>query len=276
MAAPFSWSRQPACHGLPSDSFTPTIVRMIKRTEFRRIAISIIAMLLPLVALAPAHAQSIEGTWDFRVDGTTIFRFEIEEGTDGEWLGEWHRPEVFNTDGNNFANMGGGVKSSPSMTGIEFLGQVELSFDDPRPGAVPDIFRFDLTGADTASMLYVGTDLAPYRLVRAGEGDPIGDWDASRVYRRRLPQEEPKEAETGIEPVIRTGGPTINFIDITPSNDAAASALPAAPLPAEEAEAVTAPDADEGEEAEAAEEPAVEEEDEAPVSLIGDDFLDGL
>ena len=147
-----------------------------------RFALALFALLLPL----SAHAQSLEGSWDLRVEGATVFRFEIEEGLDGEWLGQWQRPQQFNSNGNAFYNMRGGVKTTPSMTGILFLDMVELAFDDPRPGAIPDIFRFRLTGPDSAEMIYVGTDLAPYAMVRAAPGTPIGDWDATRVYRRTV------------------------------------------------------------------------------------------
>ncbi len=263
---------------------------------FKRIAQCIIAALLAVSALAPAHAQdtpgqSIVGTWDFRVDGTTIFRFEIEQAGDGEWLGEWQRPEVFNTDGNNFANLGGGIKSSPSMTGIEFLGKVELSFDDPRPGAVPDIFQFDLTGEDTVSMLYVGTELAPYQLVRAKEGDVIGDWDGGRIYRRNRPDLQAGEDEgpdtapataapvpqrDPLEPVSRRGS-SINFLKINPIEIS-----PAAVEPAEDATVDEIASEEERPEEEASEVPATTDADEVeeaqggPASLIGDDFLEGL
>ncbi len=255
-------------NGLQSRAFALTIAPM-----FKRIALPFLTLLLALVAAPAAHAQTIEGTWDFRVAGVTIFRFEIEEGTDGEWLGQWHRPESFNTDGNNFANLDGGVKSDPSMTGIEFLGQVELSFDDPRPGAVPDIFRFDLTSADTATMLYVGTDLAPYMLVRARDGDPIGDWDGTRIYRRRLPQPDVEEPDQGIDTIapitsgVSTGSGGITFIQVNPvapSDEPTAGDVAEAPLPEDQAG-----------ESEAAEEVGDEQAGESP-SLIGDDFLDGL
>jgi len=263
-------------NGLQCVAFTPTFPLM-----FKRIALALAALLMSLAASTPALAQSMEGTWDFRIDGTTIFRFEIEKSPEGEWLGEWQRPEQFNTDGDNFANMAGGVKSSDSMTGIEFLGQVELSFDDPRPGAVPDIFRFDLTGDDSATMHYVGTELAPYSLVRAAEEDVIGDWDAPRIYRRNPPRlliededEEEEEAGLSLEPLTIRRGPVINFLDLTPSDAASASAGEepagaAAEQPAADAEDAVA------EAAEAA--PETEEPVEAEgSSLLGDDFLDGL
>ena len=145
-----------------------------------RLLLALCALLLPL----RAQAQSIEGHWDLRIENTTVFRFDITEGQDGEWLGQWHRPERFNSDGNAFYNMRGPVKSTASMTGILFMNMVELAFDDPRPGAIPDIFRFRLLGPDSAEMTYVGTGLAPYALVRAAADAPIGGWDPARRLSR--------------------------------------------------------------------------------------------
>lgn len=198
-----------------------------------RLLLTLCAMLLPL----SAQAQTLVGSWDLRIDGVTVFRFDIAEGQDGEWLGQWHRPERFNSDGNAFYNMRGGIKTSPSMTGIVFLGMVELAFDDPRPGAIPDIFRFRQTGPDSAEMTYVGTGLAPYAIVRAAADARIGNWDATHRYSRVVP------GSVAAPPVV--------------------SPLPApgpAPAPVEE----PAPEAPEAPEAP------------APVSRIGRDFLEGL
>ncbi len=166
-----------------------------KRMMFKRLFLVLAALMLPL----SASAQTLEGSWDMRVDGTTVFRFTIEEGMDGEWLGQWQRPASFNSDGNAFYNMRGGVKTSPSMTGILFQGTVELAFDDPRPGAIPDIFRFRQTGPDSAEMTYVGTDLAPYPMVRAAASDTIGNWDAARIYRRTVPGARGEEVLPAVE-----------------------------------------------------------------------------
>ena len=165
--------------------------------KLRFLCLALLAALLPAgVHAQPAGAvsaadapviRSLVGAWDLRIDGATIFRFEIAEAGDGEWSGAWLRPDTFNSDGNAFYNIRGRVKASPSMTGITFRDTVELAFDDPRPGAIPDIFRFRLTGEDSAEMIYVGTDLAPYALVRADAADPIGSWDATRFYRRAVP-----------------------------------------------------------------------------------------
>ncbi len=157
----------------------------------QRLLIALALLVLPASALA----QDIEGSWDLRIDGTTIFRFDIAEGEDGEWLGTWHRPDRFRSDGNAFGGLSGPVEEVPSMAGYEFAGLVELSFDDPRPDAIPDIFRFRLIADEVVEMNYVGTDLAPYMLVRAGDGDPIGNWDADRVFRRSVPNGDASVAE---------------------------------------------------------------------------------
>ena len=145
-----------------------------------RFLLALAALLMP----AHAFAQDVAGTWDFRLDETTIFRFAIAEGEDGEWTGEWSRPANFNSDGNAFTQLRGGVETIDSAAGYEFEGDVELSFDDPRPGAVPDVFRFAEGPDDTLVMTYVGTDLAPYVLVRADADAPMGGWDEAATYRR--------------------------------------------------------------------------------------------
>ncbi len=153
-----------------------------------RLLLALFALLLPLGAAAQeTPPAAIAGEWDLRIDGATIFRFAIEPAGEGEWQGRWSRPQVFNSDGNAFYNIRPGVRSSSSMTGLAVGDAVELAFEDPRPGAIPDIFRFRLTGPDSVEMVYVGTGLAPYVLVRAAQGEGLGGWDATRVYRRVLP-----------------------------------------------------------------------------------------
>ncbi|MFC3100030.1 hypothetical protein [Altererythrobacter lauratis] len=158
-----------------------------------RLLLTFIALFVCVVS-APLAAQEdgdaapdgLAGAWDLQAGGVTIFRFHLEEPREGEWRGRWTRPQTFNSDGNAFYNIRPGIRTTASMTALEYQGAVELAFDDPRPGAIPDIFRFRLTGPDSAQMIYVGTDLAPYALVRAAEGDALGGWESGRVYRRTL------------------------------------------------------------------------------------------
>lgn len=134
---------------------------------------------LPLSALA----NDLEGTWALRIDNANIFTFEISEDADGEWQGVWTRPESFNSNGVVFAQLTGSERLQ-AMAALEFAETIELSFDDPRPGAVPDIFRFRQLSENQAEMTYVGTDFEPYPLVRVARETPIGPFDGNRIYDR--------------------------------------------------------------------------------------------
>lgn len=165
----------------------------------------ILALLLPLPAAAQSSEdQTLEGSWALEIDGTTIFRFDIEPAAkEGEWRATWSRPSSFASDGNRFAKLTGPPEQVKSMAGIQVDDQVELSFNDPRPGAIPDIFRFQLMGADAVEMVYVGTDLAPYTLERVEPSAPVGPWDKDEVYARPVPaeaDEEPEEPEEAAAP----------------------------------------------------------------------------
>ena len=163
----------------------------LSRVVFFRYARRMVARILFLFALllpAPAMAETLEGSWAFEVEGTVIFRFDIAPaGKDGEWRGTWNKPGSFASDGNNFQQLAGPPEQVKSMAGLEFDHEVELSFNDPRPDAIPDIFRFRLIDSDAAEMDYVGTDLAPYILERVSPATKLGPWDAERTYSRGVP-----------------------------------------------------------------------------------------
>lgn len=162
-----------------------------------RFLILLLALLLPLPVAAQDSPSTIEGTWALQIGPATIFSFEIEpvEGKAGEWRGTWSRPHKFATDGNRFSQMVLPARVVPSMAGIEVGEDVELSFDDPRPEAIPDIFSFRLIDVDAVEMTYVGTGLAPYTLNRVGKETPLGPFEAGAVYDRVLP--EPRKPEPG-------------------------------------------------------------------------------
>jgi hypothetical protein len=145
-----------------------------------------LALLLP----APAAAEPLEGSWALEVGGAEIFRFDITRDGDGKWHGTWSKPSSFASDGNNFSHLTGPAKRVPSMTALETPDGIELSFDDPRPGAVPDIFDFKPIDSDAVEMTYVGTKLAPYTLERVKPGAPLGPWDASATYSRQPPPQQ--------------------------------------------------------------------------------------
>jgi hypothetical protein len=157
---------------------------------------------LPLLALlfaTPAVADPLEGSWALDAGGATIFRFDLSKDVDGEWHGTWSKPTSFASDGNVFSHLTGPPKKVPSMTALETPNGIELSFNDPRPGAVPDIFDFKTIDEDAIEMLYVGTDLAPYTLQRVKADAPIGPWDPDAAYSRKAPPKAP-EAEPEAAP----------------------------------------------------------------------------
>lgn len=147
--------------------------------------VSRILLLLALLLASPvqALANEIEGAWALRIGDANIFIFEIEQTEASEWRGVWTRPERFASNGVVFAQMEGSEQLT-AMAALEFAGFVELSFDDPRPGAVPDIFRIRVTGENQAELIYIGTDFEPYPLVRVPPGTDLGPFDSTMIYDR--------------------------------------------------------------------------------------------
>jgi hypothetical protein len=145
----------------------------------------LIRWLIVLLAFlpVPAAAQDLAGSWALRIEGTTIFRFDIETAGDG-WKGTWWKPRSFASDGNNFGRLVGPPIEVTSGSGRALGEWAELSFPDPRPNAVPDVFRFRMIGGDRVEMIYADTGLAPYELVRVVAKAPLGPWEADKVYRR--------------------------------------------------------------------------------------------
>jgi hypothetical protein len=168
--------------------------------------LALMALFLPLPAVAQGAPSSLAGTWALEIGGATIFRFDLEEvpGKDGEWRGTWSRPARFASDGDNFARIQLPARQIRSMAALELDGSVEVSFPDPRPGAIPDIFRFRLIDSDAAEMTYVGTGLAPYLVQRVPADTALGPFREGATYSRKVPEEPEPEPESA--PVPPTAG----------------------------------------------------------------------
>jgi hypothetical protein len=134
----------------------------------------VLALLLP----APAAAQSLAGSWALRLDGAVIMRFDLERAD--AWKGTWVKPDSFASDGKRFGRISLPAVSIKSRRGKAIGDWAELTFDDPEAGN--QVFRFRLTGQDQAQMLYVGTGLAPFTLVRVAAGAPLGPFEKGKVY----------------------------------------------------------------------------------------------
>ena len=186
--------------------------------------LALLALLLPLPAAAQGAPSSLAGTWALEIGGATIFRFDLEEvpGKDGEWRGTWSRPSRFASDGDNFAQIQLPARQIRSMAGLEFDGTVEVSFPDPRPEAIPDIFRFRLIDFDAVEMTYVGTELAPYVLQRVPQNTALGPFREGATYSRTVREESEPESEPQRPPAGPPGeaeGPPdeIDSFRLTPS-----------------------------------------------------------
>ena len=162
----------------------------------------LLALLLPLPASAQRAPSTLEGSWALQIGGATILRFDLEPvpGKAGEWRAAWVRPSSYASDGNRFSRLTLPAESVRSMAGLEFGDAVEVSFPDPRPGAIPDIFRFRLIDPDAAEMVYVGTGLAPYLLDRVAPGTALGPFRAGATYARTLAREAKPDPEPAPAP----------------------------------------------------------------------------
>ena len=169
-------------------------------TVARLLLTSLFLLAAPAAAQAPAAAppparaslaaQMLAGSWALRIDGTIVFRFDLEaEGT--AWRGKWTKPAAFVTDGALFGSLSGPPVEQRSMGGRAIGEWAELTFGDARPGAVPDTFRFRLVGPDRAEMIYAETGFAPFVLERVAPGAAPGPWPAGKVYRREGVQPGP-------------------------------------------------------------------------------------
>src|SRR5690606_6437847 len=141
-------------------------------------------LLLLLLALsAPAaaqQAQTLEGTWALRLDGSIIMRWDLDR--DGRaWKGVWVKPDSFASDGRRFGSIRMPAVQRQSDK-AEVLGEwVELSF--PREGSADsDTFRFPVLSPARAERVYAVTGL-PHRhgvVGRCGPGPALLRGNARR------------------------------------------------------------------------------------------------
>ena len=143
----------------------------------------LLAGLLILLSTPAMAAADPTGIWALRAEGTTIFRFEISRTATG-WTGIWARPEYFQTDGQSFSRISGPVVRRVARQARAIDGVLELTFDDPRPNATPDLFRLHVIDSTHAEADYVGARMEPLALVRVKASAPLGGWNPSHSYVR--------------------------------------------------------------------------------------------
>ncbi len=139
-----------------------------------------------LAATSAVATPCTAGTWALQASGQTIFRIEISK-TPTSTTATWERPEHFETDGERFSRISGPTVRRSARSIKLVNGDVELSFDDPAPGATPDIFRLHCVGAGLLNATYQGTGFEPFDLIRTkAKGAPLGPWDDERSYVRLI------------------------------------------------------------------------------------------
>jgi len=145
---------------------------------------------VPATTVQPARTQPmtlagtfLEGSWALRLDGAIVMRFDLKRNGEG-WDGAWVKPTSFRSDngGRRFGDIKMPAVERHSDSGKAIGDWAEITFNDPRPGEEPDVFRIHLLSADRAELIYVGTGMAPYTLERVGAGAILGPFEDGVVY----------------------------------------------------------------------------------------------
>ncbi len=141
---------------------------------------------LPLLLSAASAVATpcMTGAWALQASGQTMFRIEIST-TPTSTTATWERPEHFETDGESFSRVSGPTVRRSARSVKLVNGDVELSFDDPVPGATPDNFQLRCVGPGHLKATYQGAGFEPFDFIRTqAKGVPLGPWDAARSYVR--------------------------------------------------------------------------------------------
>lgn len=155
-----------------------------------------LALLSFLLAAAPA--PDLTGSWDLAAGGATIFRLEIAAAPDGASV-TWIRPNTFDSDGDSFSDVSGPVVSRRAREIRSVNGDLEATFDDPRPGATPDVLHLHRVDAGHIDMSYkgLGTSGEPFHFARSKpHPSALGPWDSKRRYALTLVRKTNPEMTT--------------------------------------------------------------------------------
>lgn len=145
-------------------------------------------MILPFLvaALSVSAVPCADGDWIFKAGDTSLFRFGVHASPQG-LKATWDRPQDFDFDKENFTNVTGPVIRRTAIKVQPVGDDLELTFDDPRPGATPDIFRLHCLADGQVSAMYQGVAFEPFLLGRAVPGkDALGPWTAGGIYRQKM------------------------------------------------------------------------------------------
>ncbi len=150
-----------------------------------------------LAVSVPASAADLSGTWALKSAGTTLYRFEIAKTAQG-WSGTWERPQTMQTNGETFDHLTGPVVRRVASKIVAENDGLALTFDDPRPGSIDDVFHIQVIDATHAEVSFptlaaFGMPADPEILVRDSSSAPLGGWDVDASY--PAPLHRPTNAE---------------------------------------------------------------------------------
>ena len=145
-----------------------------------------IALACALTVSTPAMAADVSGTWAVKSGGATIYRLEIAKTAQG-WSATWERPQTMRTNGETFDHIAGPVVRRVASKVVVDGDALDLSFDDPMPGSITDVFRVQAIDDGHAEASYpaleaFGMFVDPEILVRETSSAPLGGWDADTAY----------------------------------------------------------------------------------------------
>jgi hypothetical protein len=143
-------------------------------------------MILPLLitAASAVAAPCAVGNWILKAGDQTIFRLAIRTTATGT-TAVWERPEHLDLGADSFSRVIGPVIHRSAGRTMIINGDIELSFDDPAPGATPDEFHLHCVNSDRLDVTYRDTGLEPFTFARErGKALPLGPWDRQLIYQR--------------------------------------------------------------------------------------------
>lgn len=133
------------------------------------------------------------GTWTTSAGGTAIFEIAVANTAKG-LAATWSRPAHFSLDGDEFSGVAGPVVHQVAGSARLVGNDLEISFDDPRPGATADIFRLRCVRSGHLEVTYDGAPYQQFDFVRAASSKLVlGPWDATQTYVRKF--DRPTNAE---------------------------------------------------------------------------------
>lgn len=142
--------------------------------------------MLPLLLATTTTPPCATGRWITTAGDRPIFALTIADGPNGP-SAIWERPAHFDADAENFSNVRGPAVRRTAQSVRRDGDVLQLAFDDPRPGATPDVFRVRCTPPGRLSVELDGAEMEPFDFSRApAQAATLGGWDANRTYVRAI------------------------------------------------------------------------------------------